>query len=144
MTTTDTEHTEQTTTATPAPGTVVQVWLHLTTGAAGTSEIWDHAGGPAAGKGIRLLEPDRPEPFDGGPWSAHTLADVEAALARHGARVITRGEAARRLTAAGYRLSLNRSFGHVLYADEADDITWRTRHRYTELAFAVYRDERVS
>jgi hypothetical protein len=144
MTTTDTE---QTTIPTPAPGTVVQVWLHCTTGAAGINEIWNHAGGPAAGKGARLgrlLEPDRPEPFDGGAWSAHTLADVEAALARHGARIITRAEAARRLIAAGYRLSSNRAYGHALYEDQADDVTWYNLTRYARLAFAVYRDERVS
>jgi hypothetical protein len=140
MTTTDTEQT----TTTPAPGTVVRVWLHCTTGAAGINEIWDHAGGPAAGKGIRLLEPDRPSPFDDGPWSAHTTADVEAALARHGARIITRAEAARRLTAAGYRLSSNHACGHALYEDEADDVTWYNFTRYERLAFAVYRDERVS
>lgn len=122
--------------ASPTPE-VVRVWLHQTTGSAGYSTMWNHAGGPAAGaNSTRLLDPDRPSPHDGGAWSAHTVADVEAALLARGLRIVTRAEAASALRAAGYTLGTNRGFGHVLYADKADATTWWTAN-YNHYAFAV-------
>jgi len=120
----------------PAPE-VVRVWLHQTTGGAGYSTMWSHAGGPAAGAdGTRLLDPDRPSPHDGGAWSRHSVADVEAALLARGLRVVTRAEAAKALTDAGYTLGTAREFGHVLYADQVDATTWWTSN-YNHYAFAV-------
>ncbi len=123
--------------ANPAPE-VVQVWLHQTTGSAGYLRMRNHAGGPAAGSAQdgRLLDPDRPSPHDGGPWSQHTTADVEAALLLRGFRVVTRTHAAQALRAAGYRLGTDRSYGHALYADQADDTIW-WESNFNHYAFAV-------
>jgi len=125
------------TAATPAPE-VVKVWLHQTTGTAGFHRMWNHAGGPAAGaaRDGRLLDPDRPSPHDGGPWSQHTIADVEVALLLRGMRVVTRAQAAQALRAAGYRLGVDRAYGHALYADQADDTTW-WESNVNHYAFAV-------
>jgi hypothetical protein len=118
---------------------VVTVWLHLTTGAAGCAPIWNHAGGPAAGgPSIRLLDPDRPEPHDGGEWSAHTVDDVEHALRERGFRLVTRAEAAAALREAGYQLGNERAYGHCLYADEVDDAVWWEKN-YNQNAFALAR-----
>lgn len=115
---------------------VIMVWLHETTGTAGCSTIWNHLGGPAAGAGQRLLEPDRPSPHDGGDWSQHTMQDVQTAVEEIGYRLISRSEAAEALTRQGYILSNDRCYGHALYTDEADGTVWWNA-RYNYQAFAV-------
>ncbi|WP_173071044.1 hypothetical protein [Phytohabitans houttuyneae] len=107
------------------PG-IGRAWLHLPTGSAGLVGVRAHHDhGPIADQSARLLDP-MPR-ADGDPWSPRTAADVDAALDRWGWRVISRAEAATRLLAAGYQLGTNRSAGHLLYADDLDDTTWRPR-----------------
>ncbi|WP_028192572.1 hypothetical protein [Salinispora pacifica] len=104
-----------------------EVWLHLPTGAAGLIGIRPHHdNGPVPARGFRLLEATTPVPLPAGhPFARRTTAEVEAVLYAEGWRVISRADAAARLRAAGYRLGTRRAAGHLLYADDADDTTWR-------------------
>ena len=104
-----------------------QVWLHVPTGAAGLTGIRSHHdGGPIASRCARLLEAVTAEPLPAGQADAgRTALDVETALRALGWAVITRADAAGRLRAAGYRLGVNRAAGHVLYADDAQEVGWR-------------------
>lgn len=104
-----------------------RAWLHLPTGAAGLIGVRPHHDhGPIADRSATLLEAVTPLPLPAGhPHAQRTAADVDGALRALGWQVISRADAATRLRAAGYHLGANRSAGHLLYADEADDTTWR-------------------
>lgn len=117
-----------------------EVWLHLPTGAAGLTGIRPHHdNGPVPARGFKLLEATTPEPLLAGhPSAQRTTADVETALRALGWNVISRADAGSRLRAAGYRLGIRRVAGHLLYADEADDTTWREHcSGYCVKAFAA-------
>ncbi|MFK3984506.1 hypothetical protein ACI2K4_29545 [Micromonospora sp. NPDC050397] len=88
---------------------------------------------------FRLLEATTPEPLpEGHPFAERTAEDVEAVLSGLGWHVISRAAAAAELHAAGYRLDIRRAAGHLLYADGADDSTWRTHSSgYCLKAFAA-------
>lgn len=129
----------------PTTPTVAYAWLHKPTGAAGLSAVWPLPdGGPTAGQGTRLLEPDTPLPSsERGPsrWSARTTAQVEAVLFQRGWRVMTRGEARRVLgdrSDLGDRIPASRhGRGHVLASDLAEDTRWTTECEHTTCAFVV-------
>ncbi|WP_239098604.1 hypothetical protein [Micromonospora qiuiae] len=124
----------------PLAVAVLGVWLHLPTGAAGLIGIRPHHdNGPVPARGFRLLEATTPVPLPAGhPFARRTTAEVEAVLHAAGWRVISRADAATRLRAAGYRLGTRRAAGHLLYADDADDTTWREHcSGYCVKAFAV-------
>ena len=106
---------------------IAKAWLHLPTGAAGLIGVRPHHDlGPIADRSTRLLESATPSPLPvEHPCAGRTAVDVDAALRELGWRVITRAEAAARLRAAGYVLGTNRRAGHLLYADDADEIAWR-------------------
>jgi len=114
---------------------VGRLWLHRPTGTAGLSGVQaHHDGGPITGWGERLLDPLTPVPLpDGSPEDAgRTEEQLRTAAAERGWRPVTRAQAAALLRAEGYRLRTERSFGHVLYADQADAVSWHdhpsTRH----------------
>ncbi|MGI5213895.1 hypothetical protein [Plantactinospora sp. CA-290183] len=117
-----------------------EVWLHLPTGAAGLIVIRPHHdNGPVPARGFSLLEATTPVPLPAGhPFAQRTTAEVEVVLRAEGWCVISRADAATRLRAAGYRLGTRRAAGHLLYADDADDTTWREHcSGYCVKAFAA-------
>jgi hypothetical protein len=117
---------------------VVHIWLHRPTGAAGASAVWRLPdGGPTAGHGTRFLSPTNSVPHGAEDlWSARTTADVESALARLGWVTVSRATAARRLIGA-FQLPAVRRAGHILQASEPDDVVWQVSE-FEAVAFAVH------
>ncbi|GIJ12200.1 hypothetical protein ACFFMR_14150 [Micromonospora andamanensis] len=118
-------------------GGIGKAWLHLPTGSAGLIGIRPHTdGGPIADRSAPLLAADNLAAQPARPIGSRSTTDAEAALRAAGWHLVTRADAARRLLLAGYRLSRNRTAGHLLYADDADASIWRRCGSCLE-AFAV-------
>ncbi|MEU1761259.1 hypothetical protein [Micromonospora sp. NPDC005652] len=120
--------------------TVGQASLHRPTGTVIVCTfVPHHDGGPITGRAEHLLEPTVTDPqSDRSSWSGRTEEDLEAVLAEHGWRVVTRAQAAKALRAEGYRLQNKRSYGHALYDDQADETVWLiTFEPWTVSAFVM-------
>ncbi|MFI7026273.1 hypothetical protein ACIBMZ_26515 [Micromonospora sp. NPDC049900] len=118
-------------------GGIGKAWLHLPTGSAGLIGIRYHTdGGLIADRSAALLAADNRAAHPAQPIGSRPTTDAEAALRAAGWHLVTRAGAARRLLLDGYRLSRNRTAGHLLYADDADASIWRRCGSCLE-AFAI-------
>lgn len=90
-------------------------------------------GGPRAGNFLPGgVDPDAPDGARIATWSTRTTAFVEDRLLRNGWQVVCVDDAVEAVTAAGYRLGIDRRAHEELYADETGAQTWReSRHSET-------------